>query len=143
MSQKITVLIGVNDFFDRPGSGLFISIFICLHGDLLRDLLLPPFWDFPGNCTSFSGNSLLNPFLLKKTRAPENMFSCICFSLWISVFVAITRLGVHSFAETFPEKTEMYWSNLKAKGYLLSLKLVNSKIPLDMSSWQKWHYSLW
>ena len=141
MSQKITVLIGVNDFFGRPGSGLFISIFICLHRDLLRGCL-PPFWDFPGNCTSFSGNSI-EPFSSKEDSCTWEYLFLHLLQFVDKCFRSNQKTWSPFICRKFAWKNWMYWSNLKAKGYLLSRKLVNSKIPLHMSSWQKWHYILW
>ena len=57
---------------------------------------------------------LLNPLIPKKTHAQwEYVFSCICFNLLISVFVAITRLGIRSFTGGSPEKLKYIDPNVE------------------------------
>ena len=57
---------------------------------------------------------LLNPLIPKKTHAQwEYAFSYICFNLLISVFVAITRLGIRSFTGGSPEKLKYIDPNVE------------------------------
>ena len=99
-------------FFDGPSSELLGSIFIRLRGDLLRGCLLP-FWFFIGNCTSFSGHSIESSYSKEDSCTWEYVFSCICFNLLISVFVAITRLGIRSFTGGSPEKLKYIDPNVE------------------------------
>ena len=78
---------------------LSYSTLIRLRGDLLRGCLLP-FWFSNVNCTSFSGHSIESS---SSKEEDSRVFSCICFSLLISVFVAITGLGIRSFPGGSPE----------------------------------------
>ena len=99
-------------FFDGPGSELLWSIFIRLRGDLLRGCLVP-FWFFIVNCTSFSEHSTESSSSKEDSCTWEHVFSCICFSLLISVFIAITGLGIQSFTGGSPEKLKYIDPNVE------------------------------
>ena len=110
-----------------PGSELLWSIFICLPGDLLRDCLLT-FWFFIVNCTSFSGN-----YIESSSSKEEDsiVFSCICLSLLISVFVVITGLEIRSFTGCSPEKLK--YIDLNIEMILLFLLIVKKNCKWNMS----------
>ena len=91
-------------FFDRPGSELLWSIFICLHGDLLRGCLLH-FCFFIVNCTSFVG-ILLN-LLLPKKRIQE--FFLYLFQFADKCFGSNHRTWNSVIYRRFTWKIEIYW----------------------------------
>ena len=103
---------GVNDFFDRPGSELLWSIFFVYVGILSGAVFFLS--DFLLEIVHLLVGILLNPLIPKKTHAQwEYVFSCICFNLLISVFVAITRLGIRSFTGGSPEKLKYIDPNVE------------------------------
>ena len=62
------------------------------------------------NCTSFSGHSIESS---SSKEEDSRVFSCICFSLLISVFVSITGLGIQSFTGDSPEKLKYIDPNVE------------------------------
>ena len=91
-------------FLSDSDQYLFVYVGTISGGCLL------PFWFFIVNCTSFSGHSIESS---SSKEEDSRVFSCICFSLLISVFVSITGLGIQSFTGDSPEKLKYIDPNVE------------------------------
>ena len=98
---------GVNEFFDEPDSELLRWIFICLRRDLLRSCLLP-FWDFLGNCTSFSGHSIEPSSSKEDLCTRECVFFLYLFQLADTCFRRYLSTWNSLIYSRFTWKIEMY-----------------------------------